>query len=143
MPIDSFDHKILLIVRNQEEGKQLNLIFNSVGMKECEPEVLETNVVVRLQDRSYVGCIINYDASKNLTARIISGLRENNVTAQIPVVVLAQNQDLDTIRTLYDAGANYVVRKNIVEEAMDVAWIINSLIKYASAFKVGRERFNR
>jgi PleD family two-component response regulator len=143
MSLDSFDHKLLLITKNQPEAKQLNMIFESVGMMNLEVETAETNIVAKLQDRSYIGCILNYNAADKLTERVVRNIRTNTVSSQVPVIVLAPNLDWEIVRGLYEAGANFVMRGSITEQVRDVAWIMDSLIRYATNFKKGMERYHR
>ena len=38
MSSDSFDHKILLIVRTQGEAKEINMVLAAAGMADCDVE---------------------------------------------------------------------------------------------------------
>jgi PleD family two-component response regulator len=135
MPVLSFSHKILLFVKSINLGNQINRILVSAGMRECEVEGSGTNIVTKLQSGSYEACILHYDTITSLTTRLVSSIRNSSVTSRLPIIVIAQDGNLEVISELYSAGANYVLTDSLKSKAKEVALLINSLIEYSTLFK--------
>jgi hypothetical protein len=140
---DSFNYRLLLVAQDMTSAESINYYFKKAGLAEMDVETGITNVIPKLRNSVYEGCVMEATDRMDIT-KLITRIRATNYGAQIPIIVVAPTLTWMACKLLYEAGANFVINTNLNEDtANNVCWMLSSLVTFVSAFKVISERFFR
>jgi hypothetical protein len=142
--METIDRKLLLW---SSADPQLTRIlardFKNAGAAFINIESIATDVVPKLQDKSFEGCILYGDPTDFSTLsiiRLLEAIRKNRLTSLVPVIVITTEMG-ENVSQMYLAGANFITSSDKVEEA---CYVLNSLLQLLDRYKVGGlARFTR
>jgi DNA-binding response OmpR family regulator len=144
LPItDSFTYRLLLVASNEKSADSINVYFEKAGLPVMDVETSITNVIAKLKNPDYDGCVLEAGVSPDISM-FIEKIRQSNHGAQIPLIIIASDANETDCKRMYEAGANFVI-SNILNEriANEVCWMLSSLIEFVGQFKALVERFVR
>ena len=142
---DTFEHKILLVAKDQTSAKEIQHYFSKAGLLPMDAETGITNVIPKItKDPDFQAIILQADTVGDVSM-YINKLRANRSGAQMPIVVLAPNEDVWlNVTRAYDAGATFVVTSPLDEDvANHICWLLDSLFRFVGQYKENLERFYR